>query len=81
MNAGSNDVSVEGQGNITVTGQQFGVGALNQSSNNTLTAEQGAITVTASDGEALLAADGSNEVTGRNVDISGSTSGLNASGV
>ncbi|MEG6501497.1 MULTISPECIES: hypothetical protein, partial [unclassified Desulfovibrio] len=42
---------------------------------------QGAITVTASDGEALLAADGSNEVTGRNVDISGSTSGLNASGV
>ncbi|MEG6501479.1 beta strand repeat-containing protein, partial [Desulfovibrio sp. 1214_IL3152] len=81
LNAGSNDVSVEGQGNITVTGQQFGVGALNQSSNNTLTAEQGAITVTASDGEALLAADGSNEVTGRNVDISGSTSGLNASGV
>ncbi|MFT4300957.1 MAG: hypothetical protein QM579_04315 [Desulfovibrio sp.] len=81
ISGGSNDVSVEGQGNITVTGQQFGAGALNQSSNNKLTAEQGTVTVTASNGSALLAADGSNEVTGRDVNISGSSSGLNASGV
>ena len=81
VSGGSNDVSVEGQGNITVTGQQFGAGALNLSSNNTLTAEQGTVTVTASNGSALLAADGSNEVTGRDVNISGSSSGLNASGV
>ncbi|MBB5144108.1 beta strand repeat-containing protein [Desulfovibrio intestinalis] len=81
LSGGSNDVSVEGQGNITVEGEIFGAGAFNQSSNNTLTAEQGTVTVTASNGSAIVAADGSNEVTGRDVNISGSSSGLNASGM